>query len=265
MELNNGLLGARAGHPLLAQLATSVTPFDATGAASEEGAFADLCSSAAGGDHTGVLALVAQLAGGGGPTTTQQPTRGTRASAATDATPMGTIERSGPGFFTRTVMAWLVDADRDRSGPTGPTAAPSPSPSAPSATCAVHAAAVAARPGEGGQEGQKRVTPGDVNVDDGGDDDDDNDVDRAMVFPCGYFYPLANVRAPAVPPNAKEEASTKGIAAGDTAAGDSAPVLELGRSCRRPETFAVHFWSCSWQEEEEEKADESLLGRAPLC
>ena len=213
VELNNGLVAAAPGQALVQQLVDGIKPHEPT----RIDPLAAALGSMGGGGTGGVLGLIGAMAG-------MQDVSAVRVAMAPPDAFMGTIERTGPGFFTRTVMRHLA-ANTNASGSGG----------------------------GGGEEGKtEKNAEGSGKADNAAGVRDGGLEDGILVLPTSFFYPVPNNHRGAVGGEASEGSkgatATTDVGDASSSAGDDAPSwLVPSRRWIRPETLAVHHWAQSWQ------------------
>lgn len=213
VELNNGLVAAAPGHALVQQLVDGIKPHEPT----PIDPLAAALGSMGGGGMGGVLGLIGAMAG------TQDVSAVRVAMAPPDAF-MGTIERTGPGFFTRTVMRHLAGSTN------------------------------ASGSGDGGgeEDNDRKNAEGSEKADDAAGVRGGGSGDGILVLPTSFFYPVPNNHRGAGGREASEgsEGATATTDVGDASGSTSDDVpswLVPSRRWIRPETLAVHHWAQSWQ------------------
>ena len=223
-ELNNGLIGAAAAHPLLEELVRNAASGGASIAGATDGGslqrnkpfrdalrlvvgsgWVDDPSEGAGepGREGHSAAAVGQervqgggRGGGGGRREPGDVLRSMAMEEASNGCFGGTIERTGPGMFTRTIMSALCDAEPEADGSSSVTS------------------------------GDSRPLPAAMR--------------SVLVLPCSFFYPMPNDASPRAPTTGKASSGH-----GSECEAQSACCLYV-----KPETFAVHHYARSWQVEQ---------------
>ena len=221
-ELNNGLIGAAAAHPLLDRLIQNAASYKSSCVGATDGGsmqsnrpFRDALQLVAssgwfgqgeGGQGEGKSEAGADTAAAVGQTReTRDELSGTAghcdpgdvlrtiATVASNGCFGGTIERTGPGMYTRTIMSALCDAKLEADGNS-------------SVTCGDSRTLSAAMP-------------------------------SVLVLPCSFFYPMPNDALPCA------HATGKGTSGHES----QRDAKSSCRSYAKTETFAVHHYARSWQ------------------